>query len=560
MKSIDRGCLSLTTIVAAGLAVSSPALAEAKNGLELKNNDKTPETHAPPALPTANNDLPQYQLGQIRSVDEFSDIPPGHWARDAIVNLVERYDCLAGYPDGTFRGNRTLTRYEFATALDACVDSIRGQLAGGGELPDMDLDTIDRLQADFAAELAQLRGRVDSLEDRVAFLEDHQFSTTTKLSGRVEMSMVQAFGDRQAVPSGNEPTEGLDTQVILGGTAILYLDTSFSGEDLLSATLVGGNLTFYGEGVTGTNMTGLVYGVNTSGGIDRNTGSDILLSTLTYKFPLGDRGQAMIAANNGFFDSILTNYNYAETISLFNTGNLTYFRGAGSGVGFNYQLSDTIDFGAVYLAGSPDASSPQLGRGLFNGQYSAMTQVAWKPSDAFHATASYGHYYSPEPGSSSTNITGFTGSQYAQLPFGSSTATSSDIYSLDLGFRFSDTFDIASWFGYITAEAESSFAGGSRGDNAEMWYGALAGRLIDLGVEGSELVAVVGIPPKVTDNDFAVREDDDTSIHLEAYYTFPIDEGQNVWITPGFIGILNPEHNNENNDIWIGTLSLSLYF
>ena len=48
-----------------------------------------------------------------------------------------------------------------------------------------DLATLQRLQEEFSAELATLRGRVDALEARTAELEANQFSTTSKLEGEV---------------------------------------------------------------------------------------------------------------------------------------------------------------------------------------------------------------------------------------------------------------------------------------------------------------------------------------------------------------------------------------
>ena len=39
------------------------------------------------------------------------------WAYQALANLVETYGCVAGYPNGTFRGNRAMTRYEAAALL-----------------------------------------------------------------------------------------------------------------------------------------------------------------------------------------------------------------------------------------------------------------------------------------------------------------------------------------------------------------------------------------------------------------------------------------------------------
>jgi len=58
------------------------------------------------------------------------------------------------------------------------------------------------LQEEFAAELATLRGRVDTLEARSAELEANQFSTTTKLTGEVIAAVADVFGDERAVRSG----------------------------------------------------------------------------------------------------------------------------------------------------------------------------------------------------------------------------------------------------------------------------------------------------------------------------------------------------------------------
>ena len=63
-------------------------------------------------------------LAQVTSVSQLSDVQPTDWAFQALQSLVERYGCIAGYPDGTYRGNRALTRYEFAAGLNACLDRV----------------------------------------------------------------------------------------------------------------------------------------------------------------------------------------------------------------------------------------------------------------------------------------------------------------------------------------------------------------------------------------------------------------------------------------------------
>jgi S-layer homology domain len=53
----------------------------------------------------------------VTSVSELSDVQPTDWAFQALQSLVERYGVIAGYKDGTFKGDRALTRYEFAAGL-----------------------------------------------------------------------------------------------------------------------------------------------------------------------------------------------------------------------------------------------------------------------------------------------------------------------------------------------------------------------------------------------------------------------------------------------------------
>ena len=109
---------------------------------------------------------------------------PTDWAFQALQNLVETYGCIEGYPDGTYRGQRALTRFEFAAGLNSCLNVVSQLAAQGGLDPD-ELATLRQLQEEFRAELTSLEGRVDALEMDVAELRAQQFSTVTKLRGRV---------------------------------------------------------------------------------------------------------------------------------------------------------------------------------------------------------------------------------------------------------------------------------------------------------------------------------------------------------------------------------------
>jgi Ni/Co efflux regulator RcnB len=130
---------------------------------------------------------------QVTSVSQFDDVRPTDWAYQALSNLIERYGCVAGYPDGTFKGGRAMTRFEAAALLNACLDRVTEVT-----------DELKRLMAEFEKELAVLKGRVDGLEAKVGQLEAQQFSTTTKLRGEVSFILgglpnnkaVNAAGDK----------------------------------------------------------------------------------------------------------------------------------------------------------------------------------------------------------------------------------------------------------------------------------------------------------------------------------------------------------------------------
>ena len=112
-----------------------------------------------------------------------------------------------------------------------------------------DIDAIDRLTREFAAELATIGGRIDSLESRTALLEDNQFSTTTKLVGEAVFNLAGAFGDEKANGSG----EDIEDEIIFNNRVRLNFDTSFTGKDLFKVRLDALNTVPFGIPTTGTN-------------------------------------------------------------------------------------------------------------------------------------------------------------------------------------------------------------------------------------------------------------------------------------------------------------------
>jgi len=113
------------------------------------------------------------------------DVPSGHWAEDAVSRLID-LGLVKGYPDGTFKGDRQLTRYEYAMVVDRLVTMLderycqKDACKGGGSavsgLSEEDLnevkDIVKKLAAEFKDELAALKVKVDENSAKIAKLEE----------------------------------------------------------------------------------------------------------------------------------------------------------------------------------------------------------------------------------------------------------------------------------------------------------------------------------------------------------------------------------------------------
>jgi len=236
-------------------AVGPAALRRLSSMLPLRSSLIVLGLAAPMALNAASlnlADVNQYaSQEQVTSITQFSDVKPTDWAYQALFNLVDRYGCVAGYPNGTFKGGQAMTRSEAAALLYACLDRV-------SEVT----DELKRLMKEFAKELAVLRGRVDGLEAKVGELQATQFSTTTKLSGQATFVVGANTFSGSAINTGantvnrapNEFTGRPRTPVPLPNATTfnydlqLSFDTSFTGKDLLRTNLRAGN---FGRSVFG---------------------------------------------------------------------------------------------------------------------------------------------------------------------------------------------------------------------------------------------------------------------------------------------------------------------
>ncbi|QLE50626.1 hypothetical protein FD724_22685 [Nostoc sp. C057] len=508
-------------------------------------------------------------MSQVTSVSQFSDVQPTDWAFQALQSLVERYGCIAGYPNSTYRGNRALTRYEFAAGLNACLDRVNELIATATAdlVSKQDLATLQRLQEEYSAELATLRGRVDGLEARTSELEANQFSTTTKLVGEAIFNVSDVFGGNRADTDANPNNNpDLNSNTVFSDRVRLNLYSSFTGKDQLQIRLNAGNIVSNVGSVvggvasgTGTNMTRLGY--------DGDNNNSVVIDKINYAFNFTDAVRVKIDASGGeLYENVNTfNPDFASSgrgaLSRYGRFSPIYRQGQnGAGLTVTFNPNQAISLTGAYLAPSTGngvfgANNPGLSNGLFDGDNTIFGQLTFKPTKAFNIGLTYARSYFA--GNAANSLFQGTGSTFANNPFGTGARTESNNYGVEATFQLGSNLAISGWGGYTTADARS---GVNVGRDADLWYWAGSLALKDFGGEGNVLGVIFGQPPKVTGGSIRTVNnlDTDTSYHLEGLYKFKVSD--NIQVTPGLLVIFNPEHNDANDTIYVGTLRTTFTF
>jgi len=112
------------------------------------------------------------------AANPFSDVTPDDWAYQAVVDLSEQ-GVVIGYPDGTFRGERNITRFEMAQI-------IARMLANEDQMNAEQRAMLDKLAGEYADELSNLGVRVSNLEKKVGNLS---------FSGNSRVRFLQYYGN-----------------------------------------------------------------------------------------------------------------------------------------------------------------------------------------------------------------------------------------------------------------------------------------------------------------------------------------------------------------------------
>ncbi|MEL6400111.1 MAG: iron uptake porin [Cyanobacteria bacterium J06626_4] len=509
-----------------------------------------PEAFAPVAVkqPVAPPEIERTEaIANVTTVEELSDVSPDDWAYRALQDLVENYGCIEGYPNETFRGDRSLTRYEFAAGLQKCLSVLTAEAyeLSCAENPfgitAINCVPIQRLQAEFREELDLLTNRVDILEAETAELRANAFSTTTRLRGEVVFSLEQLIGGDQANGSGDD----LPEQTVFGSRARLNFNTSFTGRDLLKIRLDALEPNRFNAPVTGTNMTRLAF--------DRTNDNDLDIGKLFYRFPVGDRLTVHIDATRGAYQAnVSSTFNpglaspISGVVSRFGRFNPIYYQGAlGTGITGVYDIAPNLAFSAGYLSRAPGSNNPNDG-GLFGSGYTALAQLDYRPTETWGLGLVYARSYYP---AGNVAVSAGTGSRLSNAPFGGNVATSANHFGVQSTVKLGRA-NLSGWAGLSLATAESDRGLVNEGDDATLLNWAVTLGLPNLGGQGNLGGLVVGNPPRVLSNDGGADEDDSTW-HIEAFYRYRVN--QNISLIPGFFVLVNPENNSANDTIWVGS-------
>ena len=483
-------------------------------------------------------------LSQVTNVSELRDVQPADWAYESLKSLVERYGCIVGYPDRTFRGNRALSRWEFAAGLNACLNTIERLLQENVAVLREDLNKLKALAQNFEQELAGLGARVDNLEARTAYLEDHRFSTTTKLTGATVLGLTGiASGDK------NNGTEAIPQVPALGYRTRLEFNTSFTGEDLLFTRLSTGNQSDFLE-ETGTFQATL--------GFAQPQNNEVGIEQVYYRFPAAENLTVWVEGFGALDDfnntlNVLDGDGNFGALSKFATRSPIYYGAEGGGIGLQGNWGD-LQFSGGYLA--PTSNSPSSGEGLFNGSYGAIAQVGYVPQDGKGGIALvYRHGYNTVDtftGSDRANFRAFT-----EAEFGEAVPVSDNSYGLVFSWPLADQFVLGGWGGYTNAQVLGNLEAQVSRGGLDIWNWAVTLGFPDLFKEGNLAGIVVGMQPWVASSNVVLgnglaAQDQNTSWHFEAFYQYVIND--HIQITPGIVVVTNANNDDRNGTLVLGTI------
>ena len=445
---------------------------------------------------------------QVTSVTQFSDVYPTDWAYQALAGLVETYGCVAGYPNGTFRGNRAMTRYEAAALLNACLDRVTEVT-----------DELRRLLKEFETELAILKGRVDGLEARVGELEATQFSTTTKLKGQADFFVgAVSYDDRDDC---NKASAGAcdDDATSFSYRYTLNLNTTFSGKDLLYTRLRTGNM----SNVWSQDNTYLS---------DAKSGDNTLkVDKLWYTFPIGEEFKVTVGALVENYYMVETPTRYKPILKAFKLGGYGITMGASTGQGAGIQWRQNVAPGQAawnaavsYVADGNEGASSESKKGMFGEDTDGLflSQIGYG-NRKWYISGLYAH---KQGGEGSDPAEGY-----------STPAVNMDDAALNaFGIRGYWTPEETGIIPTISAGIDFGFNDAEAKGQVEESFGWMVGlNWNNAFIDGNKLGLAFGSYSSYATEMKGDSDPDDENFAIEAYYDYQVSD--NITVTPAIFWV-----------------------
>jgi hypothetical protein len=455
---------------------------------------------------------------QVTSVSQLSDVKPTDWAYQALSSLVDRYGCVAGYPNGTFGGAKSMTRFEAAALLNACLDRVTETT-----------DELKRLLAEFDKELTIITARVDGLESKVGQLQATQFSTTTKLKGEANFVL------------GGVPGYKTTTGANAGNTAFNYdlrinFDTSFTGKDLLRTRLRSGNFSSQPFGSSSSLLKLDKAETSTAGD------SNVWLDRLYYTFPVGKNVKLTAGAlvRNTEISWIPSAYK-SEILDFFQLGGTSgvYNKATGSGFGAQYTQPGKQGFVANVNYVAITGSSSSTGVFDSSGGLNALAQVGYR---APQWGVAVGYRYGTE-GSRVRNFNALGGGSGALTNGQDSNSVAFNAYWQPAKSGIVPSISLG--YGYNAVSGAGKTTGAT---NSDSWMAGL--QWSDVFAKGNSAGVAVGQPSNSQNAPKATM--------LEVFYKYRVSD--NIAITPAVFYASDNQGSQNATSNWGGVIQTKFTF
>jgi Carbohydrate-selective porin, OprB family len=542
------------------------------------------------------------------SVSPSSDLPLPEWALSALQKLDDRYNCIEDNTDLVGKAspveNRELTRAKFAAKLNICLSLANESLALASPrristsptdpATRADLETIQKLQAEFATELTALRGRVEAIEAKTETLKQQQFSATTKLNAQVWVNFTGAFpsnsitAERSLAQGGSSafiaPTRvnGVPTRVQLRDTnptvsnyLFLTLNSSFTGQDALVTQLVAGNANSPANQLVSSGFFN-TWGtpITDQTGTPQAGSNAVYIRELSYSFPLNDSVKISVGPRLNTYRYFDQNRftSFINGAGSFNSSGSTLFAAIdrGSGAIVSWTIGPQFRFNAGYLGENTEFLSSAGGfntssnpaAGLFGSTNQAIGEVTYSPSKDLNLRLLYSR-------SLIRPYNGFIGGAVGEpLPYG----YADDGFGGRLNDAPADTF-VANFDWLFTPQVGvfGRYSYGKTGIipvNPARAGGDVSVQSIQLGLGFPDLgkKGALGVISYLSPHSYlGGREfllsgngDGGKQQELEVSYFYPATE--NLSIVPAFYAIFNPNNFQSNSPVFVGNVRMQFNF